>query len=66
MAKDPVIFALANPVPEISYEDAMEARPDTLMSTGRTDYPNQINNVIGFPYIFRGAWTFMPLPSTRR
>ena len=55
MAKDPVIFALANPVPEISYEDAMEARPDTLMSTGRTDYPNQINNVIGFPYIFRGA-----------
>lgn len=55
MAKDPVIFALANPVPEISYEDAMEARPDTLMATGRTDYPNQINNVIGFPYIFRGA-----------
>ncbi len=55
MAKDPVIFALANPVPEISYEDAMEARTDVLMSTGRTDYPNQINNVIGFPYIFRGA-----------
>ena len=55
MAKDPIIFALANPIPEISYEDAMEARPDTLMSTGRTDYPNQINNVIGFPYIFRGA-----------
>ena len=55
MAKDPVIFALANPIPEISYEDAMDARPDVLMSTGRTDYPNQINNVIGFPYIFRGA-----------
>jgi len=55
MAKNPVIFALANPVPEISYEDAMAARPDVLMSTGRTDYPNQINNVIGFPYIFRGA-----------
>ena len=55
MAKDPVIFALANPVPEISYEDAIDARPDVLMSTGRTDYPNQINNVIGFPYIFRGA-----------
>jgi len=55
MAKDPVIFALANPIPEISYEDAMDARPDILMSTGRTDYPNQINNVIGFPYIFRGA-----------
>ena len=55
MADSPVIFALANPVPEISYEDAMDARPDVLMSTGRTDYPNQINNVIGFPYIFRGA-----------
>ncbi len=55
MADNPVIFALANPVPEISYEDAMAARPDVLMSTGRTDYPNQINNVIGFPYIFRGA-----------
>jgi len=55
MAKDPIIFALANPTPEISYEDAMEARPDALMSTGRIDYPNQINNVIGFPYIFRGA-----------
>ena len=55
MGPNPVIFALANPVPEISYEDAMDARPDVLMSTGRTDYPNQINNVIGFPYIFRGA-----------
>ena len=55
MAANPVIFALANPVPEISYEDAMDARPDVLMATGRTDYPNQINNVIGFPYIFRGA-----------
>ncbi|MBR5205015.1 MAG: NADP-dependent malic enzyme [Bacteroidaceae bacterium] len=55
MADHPIVFALANPVPEISYEDAMEARPDVLMSTGRSDYPNQINNVIGFPYIFRGA-----------
>ena len=55
MAKDPIVFALANPVPEITYEDAMAARPDVLISTGRTDYPNQINNVIGFPYIFRGA-----------
>lgn len=55
MNDSPIIFALANPVPEISYEDAMDARPDVLMSTGRTDYPNQINNVIGFPYIFRGA-----------
>ena len=55
MAERPVIFALANPVPEITYEEAKAARPDVLMSTGRTDYPNQINNVIGFPYIFRGA-----------
>ena len=55
MAKDPIVFALANPVPEITYEDAMASRPDVLMSTGRSDYPNQINNVIGFPYIFRGA-----------
>jgi len=55
MAEYPIVFALANPIPEISYEDAMAARPDVLMSTGRSDYPNQINNVIGFPYIFRGA-----------
>ncbi|MFI3304448.1 MAG: NADP-dependent malic enzyme [Rikenellaceae bacterium] len=55
MAHDPIVFALANPNPEISYEDAMSSRPDVLMSTGRSDYPNQINNVIGFPYIFRGA-----------
>ena len=55
MADNPIVFALANPVPEISYEDAIAARPDILISTGRSDYPNQINNVIGFPYIFRGA-----------
>ena len=55
MAPSPIVFALANPTPEISYEDAMAARPDVLMATGRSDYPNQINNVIGFPYIFRGA-----------
>jgi malate dehydrogenase (oxaloacetate-decarboxylating)(NADP+) len=55
MAKMPIVFALANPVPEITYEEAMASRPDVLMSTGRSDYPNQINNVIGFPYIFRGA-----------
>jgi Phosphotransacetylase len=55
MAPMPIVFALANPTPEISYEDAMASRPDVLMSTGRSDYPNQINNVIGFPYIFRGA-----------
>ena len=55
MAASPIVFALANPVPEISYEEAMASRDDVLMATGRTDYPNQINNVIGFPYIFRGA-----------
>ncbi len=55
MAASPIVFALANPTPEISYEEAMAARPDVLMATGRSDYPNQINNVIGFPYIFRGA-----------
>ncbi|MDR3118573.1 MAG: NADP-dependent malic enzyme [Mediterranea sp.] len=55
MAASPIVFALANPTPEISYEDAMTSRPDVLMATGRSDYPNQINNVIGFPYIFRGA-----------
>ena len=55
MAKDPVIFACANPEPEITYEDAKEARPDCIMGTGRTDYPNQINNVSGFPFLFRGT-----------
>ena len=55
MTKDPIVFALANPNPEISYEDAMEARPDIIFATGRSDHPNQINNVLGFPYIFRGA-----------
>ena len=55
MAARPIIFALANPTPEISYEEAKAANPEVLMSTGRTDYPNQINNVLAFPYIFRGA-----------
>ena len=55
MAKDPIVFALANPNPEISYADAMDSRGDLLFATGRSDYPNQINNVLGFPYIFRGA-----------
>lgn len=55
MAKDPIIFALANPDPEITYEDAKDARPDAIVATGRSDYPNQVNNVLGFPYIFRGA-----------
>lgn len=55
MAPKPIVFALANPEPEISYEKAMESRPDLIFATGRSDYPNQINNVLGFPYIFRGA-----------
>jgi malate dehydrogenase (oxaloacetate-decarboxylating)(NADP+) len=55
MAERPIIFALANPDPEISYPDAIAARPDALVATGRSDYPNQVNNVLGFPYIFRGA-----------
>ncbi len=55
MAKKPIVFALANPDPEISYNDALAAREDIIMATGRSDYPNQVNNVLGFPYIFRGA-----------
>lgn len=55
MAENPIIFACANPDPEIPYPDAKEVRPDTIMATGRSDYPNQINNVLGFPFIFRGA-----------
>jgi malate dehydrogenase (oxaloacetate-decarboxylating)(NADP+) len=55
MAKNPIVFAMANPNPEISYEDAMATRDDLIFATGRSDYPNQINNVLGFPYIFRGA-----------
>src|SRR5690606_31179954 len=55
MADRPIVFALANPDPEISYPDAIAARPDVIMATGRSDYPNQVNNVLGFPYIFRGA-----------
>ena len=55
MAKNPIVFAMANPDPEISWEDAKGARKDLIMATGRSDYPNQVNNVLGFPYIFRGA-----------
>jgi len=55
MNRDPVIFAMANPDPEITYELAVKTRPDVIMATGRSDYPNQINNVLGFPFIFRGA-----------
>lgn len=55
MAKRPIVFALANPDPEIPYAEAMAARPDIIMATGRSDHPNQVNNVLGFPFIFRGA-----------
>ncbi|MFH1372720.1 MAG: phosphate acetyltransferase [bacterium] len=55
MAKDPIIFAMANPDPEITYPDALDARKDVIMATGRSDFPNQVNNVLGFPFIFRGA-----------
>jgi len=55
MARDPIVFALANPNPEITPEEAKAARPDVIMATGRSDYPNQVNNVLGFPFIFRGA-----------
>jgi malate dehydrogenase (oxaloacetate-decarboxylating)(NADP+) len=55
MAANPIVFALANPDPEISYDEAISARPDVIVATGRSDHPNQVNNVIGFPYIFRGA-----------
>lgn len=55
MARNPIVFAMANPDPEISWDEATEARKDIIMATGRSDYPNQVNNVLGFPYIFRGA-----------
>ena len=55
MARQPIVFALANPDPEITYEDAKASRPDVIIATGRSDYPNQVNNVLGFPFIFRGA-----------
>ena len=55
MAKNPIIFACANPDPEITPEEIQEVRDDAIIATGRSDYPNQVNNLIGFPYIFRGA-----------
>jgi malate dehydrogenase (oxaloacetate-decarboxylating)(NADP+) len=55
MARDPIVFAMANPDPEITYEDAKAAREDAIVATGRSDYPNQVNNVLGFPFLFRGA-----------
>jgi len=59
MAENPIIFAMANPDPEITYDDALDARADVLIATGRSDYPNQVNNVLGFPFIFRGALDVM-------
>src|SRR5947208_12756284 len=55
MAKNPIVFAMANPDPEIPWQEAVSTRNDLIMATGRSDYPNQVNNVLGFPYIFRGA-----------
>ena len=55
MAKRPIVFAMANPDPEITYDAAIAVRDDLIMATGRSDYPNQVNNVLGFPFIFRGA-----------
>ena len=58
MASKPIIFALANPTPEITPEEILEVRSDAIIATGRSDYSNQVNNVLGFPYIFRGRWMF--------
>ena len=58
MAKDCIVFAMANPTPEIPYDEAIAARADIIFATGRSDYPNQVNNVLGFPYIFRVLWMF--------
>ena len=55
MAAPPIVFAMANPDPEITYDEAKACRDDVIMATGRSDYPNQVNNVLGFPFIFRGA-----------
>jgi malate dehydrogenase (oxaloacetate-decarboxylating)(NADP+) len=66
MADNPIVFAMANPTPEISYEDALEAREDVIMATGRSDYPNQVNNVLGFPFIFRGHLMYVLQPLMRR
>ena len=66
MAEQPIIFAMANPDPEITPEDARAARPHSIIATGRSDYPNQVNNVLGFPYIFRGALDGAHAPSTMR
>ncbi len=66
MADNPVVFACTNPDPEIHPDLARETRPDVIMATGRSDYPNQVNNVLGFPFIFRGAWMCERPVSTRK
>ena len=66
MAAKPIIFAMANPDPEITPEEVRAVRPDAIVATGRSDYPNQVNNVLGFPYIFRGALDVRAPPSTSR
>ena len=63
MAAKPIIFAMANPDPEITAEEVAEVRDDAIMATGRSDYPNQVNNVLGFPFIFRGALDVRAPPS---
>ena len=66
MADKPIIFAMANPDPEITPEEVAAVRDDAIIATGRSDYPNQVNNVLGFPYIFRGALDVRAAPSTTR
>ena len=66
MAAEPIIFAMANPDPEIRPEVVRKIRRDAIMATGRSDYPNQVNNVLGFPYIFRGRWMYARAPSMKR
>ena len=66
MAARPIIFALANPDPEITPEEIKTIRGDAIIATGRSDYPNQINNVLGFPYIFRAHWMYGPIPSMKK
>ncbi len=58
MKENPIVFAMANPTPEIDYNLAIKTREDVIMATGRSDYPNQVNNVLGFPFIFRGHWMY--------
>ena len=66
MNKNPIVFAMANPDPEIPYSEAIETREDVIMATGRSDHPNQVNNVLGFPFIFRGALDVRASKNKRR